>query len=57
MIVMNHMAQRKTSLVCNSVYFLQVLNVPDFVSKYCTMLQACFERHLGVCVEDHHSVK
>lgn len=57
MIVMNHMAQRRTSLVCNSVYFLQVLNVSDFVCKYCTMLQAWFERHLGVRVEDHHSVK
>lgn len=57
MMVTNHMAQKVSSLVCNYVYLLHVLNVPDFVSKYCTMLQALFERHLGVCAKDHHPVK
>lgn len=57
MMVMNHTAQRRTSLVCSSVYLLHVLNVPDFVSKYCTTLQAWFERHLSVQAKDRHPVK
>jgi len=57
MTVTNHTAQRRTSLVCDSLYLLNVLDVPGFVSKYSTMLQAWFERHLGVRVKDHHTVK
>lgn len=57
MMVTNHTAQRRTSLVCNCLYLPHALNVPDFISKYWATLQAWFERHFGVCAKDRHPVK